>query len=321
MKSTADLVKGYIVAALAAAAYGTNPVFAIPLYGEGMSPNSVLFFRYVLGLPVLLLLIMMRGQSLRIDRRTLGATFILGVLMAFSSLSLFDSYNYMNSGVASTLLFVYPVMVAMLMLLFGHEQFKVSTGLCLALMVAGLWILMGGGESGGDGSKSGDAGAGLSLFGVILVMISALTYALYIVFTNVSNYLKNVATSTLLFYVLAWGSMVYAVLIPAGNPLTLPREAGGWINLVALALIPTVISLSCTTRAIQLIGSTPTAILGGLEPVTAVVLSVAVLGQSLTQADIWGGCLIVASASIVVASSSIEKLLLRMKKLFPKHTK
>lgn len=313
MKSTADLVKGYIVAALAAAAYGTNPVFAIPLYGEGMSPNSVLFFRYVLGLPVLLLLIMMRGQSLRIDRRTLGATFILGVLMAFSSLSLFDSYNYMNSGVASTLLFVYPVMVAMLMLLFGHEQFKVSTGLCLALMVAGLWILMGGGE--------GEIGGGLSLFGVILVMISALTYALYIVFTNVSNYLKNVATSTLLFYVLAWGSMVYAVLIPAGNPLTLPREAGGWINLVALALIPTVISLSCTTHAIQLIGSTPTAILGGLEPVTAVVLSVVVLGQSLTQADIWGGCLIVASASIVVASSSIEKLLLRMKKLFPKHTK
>lgn len=313
MKSTADLVKGYIVAALAAAAYGTNPVFAIPLYGEGMSPNSVLFFRYVLGLPVLLLLIVMRGQSLRIDRRTLGATFILGVLMAFSSLSLFDSYNYMNSGVASTLLFVYPVMVAMLMLLFGHEQFKVSTGLCLALMVAGLWILMGGG--------GGEIGGGLSLFGVILVMISALTYALYIVFTNVSNYLKNAATSTLLFYVLAWGSMVYAVLIPAGNPLTLPREAGGWINLVALALIPTVISLSCTTRAIQLIGSTPTAILGGLEPVTAVVLSVAVLGQSLTQADIWGGCLIVVSASIVVASSSIEKLLLRMKKLFPKHTK
>lgn len=319
MKSTADLVKGYIVAALAAAAYGTNPVFAIPLYGEGMSPNSVLFFRYVLGLPVLLLLIVMRGQSLRIDRRTLGATFILGVLMAFSSLSLFDSYNYMNSGVASTLLFVYPVMVAMLMLLFGHEQFKVSTGLCLALMVAGLWILMGGGEeSGGESAMSGD---GLSLFGVILVMISALTYALYIVFTNVSNYLKNVATSTLLFYVLAWGSMVYAMLIPAGNPLTLPREAGGWVNLVALALIPTVISLSCTTRAIQLIGSTPTAILGGLEPVTAVVLSVAVLGQSLTQADIWGGCLIVASASIVVASSSIEKLLLRMKKLFPKRTK
>ena len=307
MKSTGSIIKGYLLAALAAASYGTNPAFAIPLYGEGMSPNSVLFFRYVLGLPLLLLVIVMRGQPLRIGRRALGATFILGLLMAFSSLSLFESYNYMNSGVASTLLFVYPVMVALLMLLFGHEHIKVSTIICLLLMLAGLGVLM-----------SGDNGGGINLFGITLVMISALTYALYIVFTNISHHLKDIPTSTLLLYVLLWGSLVYAVLIIAGNPLTLPEASGGWLNLVTLALVPTVISLLCTTRAIQLIGSTPTAILGALEPLTAIVLSVVVLGQSLTPSDIWGGSLIVISASIVVASSSIEKLLLRMRKLFPK---
>lgn len=299
--------RGYFLAAIAAAAYGTNPAFAIPLYGQGMNPTSVLLFRYMIGVPLLAMVMLVRGMNFRLNRHEVGATAVLGILMAFSSLTLFESYNYMNSGIASTLLFVYPVMVAVIMIFFFHEKFKWTVALCLVLMGAGLIMLM---------KPQGDMT--ISSYGCLLVMVSALTYALYIVFVNVSKNIRAIPTTKLLFYVLMWGSGVYAVMILSGSSLTLPAKELSWVNIAALAIIPTVLSLACTSMAIQLIGSTPTAIFGALEPVTAVILSVTFLGQSLTMRDVWGGLLIVLATTIVVADTSVEKAILHVRKFFPR---
>lgn len=300
-------IKGYALAALAAAAYGTNPAFAIPLYEHGMNPNSVLFFRYLFGIPLIALVMAARGVPFRLSREEIGPTAILGILMAFSSLALFESYKYINSGIASTLLFVYPVMVAVMMIFFFHEKMRMSVVLCLVIMSVGLILLM---------KPQGEIT--LSPFGCLLVMMSALTYALYIIFVNVSKVIKAIPTSKLLFYVLACGSAVYLAMIPLGNELTMPTKESGWLNLTALAVIPTLLSLTCTTKAIQLIGSTPTAILGALEPVSAVLLSVTVLGQSLTPRDIAGGILIIIATTIVIGDKSVDKLILHVRKLFPR---
>ena len=300
-------IKGYALAALAAAAYGTNPAFAIPLYEQGMNPNSVLFFRYLFGIPLIALVMAARGVPFRLSREEIGPTAILGILMAFSSLALFESYKYINSGIASTLLFVYPVMVAVMMIFFFHEKMRMSVVLCLVIMSVGLILLM---------KPQGEIT--LSPFGCLLVMVSALTYALYIIFVNVSKVIKAIPTSKLLFYVLACGSAVYLAMMPLGNELTQPTKESGWLNLTALAVIPTLLSLTCTTKAIQLIGSTPTAILGALEPVSAVLLSVTVLGQSLTPRDIAGGILIIIATTIVIGDKSVDKLILHVRKLFPR---
>lgn len=300
-------IKGYSLAALAAAAYGTNPAFAVPLYEQGMNPNSVLLFRYAMGLPLLAILMCARGISFRLSREETGPVSILGLLMALSSLCLFESYRYMNSGIASTLLFVYPVMVAVIMIFCFHEKFRASVGICLLVMGIGLLMLM----------KPG-AGGNISSLGVLLVMLSALTYALYIVFVNISKRIRNIPTTSLLFYVLGWGSILFIVMIPFGNPLTVPARPTGWINLGALAIIPTVLSLACTTRAIQLIGSTPTAIFGALEPVAAVILSVTVLGQNITGKEILGGILVIIATTIVVADRSVDSFILHVRKMFPR---
>ena len=300
-------LKGYALAALAAAAYGTNPAFAIPLYDQEMNPNSVLRFRYVMGLPLLAVLMAARGTGFRLPKGETGLTAVLGILMALSSLTLFESYRYMNSGVASTLLFVYPIMVAVMMIFFFHERFRAAVAICLVVMGAGLVMLMKpqGGES-------------VSLLGVLLVMVSALTYALYIVMVNVSKRVRKIPTTKLLFHVLAWGCLVYVVMIPMGSELTLPAKGSGWLNLAALAIIPTVFSLACTTRAIQLIGSTPTAILGALEPLSAVVLSITVLGQDITGREIIGGVLIVVATLMVIVDKSVDSFILHVRKMFPR---
>ena len=300
-------IKGYFLAALAAAAYGTNPLFALNLYSGGMNANSVLIFRYLLGLPLLAAMLMLRGHSLALSRKEVVPVAILGSLMAFSSLGLFESYNYMNSGIASTLLFVYPIMVAMLMVFFFHERFKASTGLCLAVMAAGLMLLL-----------RNEGGMSLSITGFLLVMLSSLTYALYIVMVNVSKTVRNIPTLKLLFYVLLFGSGVFLFAIPLGNPLVVPNGWADWGNLIALAIIPTVISLACTTNAIQLVGPTTTAIFGALEPVTAVILSVAALGQTITGREITGATLIVIATTLVVVGDKVETAILHVRKMFPR---
>lgn len=307
-KSHTELkAKGYLLAALAAATYGTNPAFAVPLYEHGLNPASVLIMRYMLGLPLLAVMLTARGHSLRLRRGELAPLAILGVLMAISSLTLFEAYNYMNSGIASTLLFVYPILVAVLMTFFFHERFRITTGICLAVMTAGLILLL----------KTPD-GAGVSWTGVLLVMLSSLTYALYLVMTNVSATVQAIPTLRLLFYQLLLGSSVFWILICTGTPLTMPSQGIDWVYLMALALLPTVVSLACTTVAIHTIGSTATAIFGALEPVTAVVLSVAVLGQGITMRELFGGLLIVVATTLVVAADPVDRVLLRMRRMFPR---
>lgn len=302
--------RGYLLAAVAAAAYGTNPAFAIPLYEQGMNPNSVLLFRYLLGLPFIACIMKARGVSFSLRKDEIRNVIILGILMALSSITLFESYRYMNSGIASTLLFVYPIMVAVLMIFLFHEKFKISVGLCLAIMSAGLYMLM-----------KPQGTATLSLTGILLVMVSAGTYAIYIILVNVSEGVSKIPTTKLLFYVLLTGTIFYMCLIPLGFEMTLPARSAGWWSLLALAIIPTVISLACTTRAIQLIGSTPTAIFGALEPVSAVILSVTVLDQAITARDIIGGVLIIIATTIVVADNSVDKIILHVRKMFPRHSR
>ena len=299
-------LKGYLLAALAAAAYGTNPAFAVPLYADGMNPNSVLFFRYILGIPLLAALMAFRKTGFGLTRRQIFPVAILGILMALSSLTLFESYEYMNAGVASTLLFVYPVLVAVLMVGFFHEKFRISIVICLVIMGCGLVMLM-------NPSDGGE----ISSFGCLLVMVSALTYAIYIILVNVNREIREIPTTRLLFHVLLWGSLVFIIKMSAGTPLTLPVDNGGWYSLAALAIIPTVLSLTCTTVAIQLIGSTPTAIFGALEPVSAVILSYFVLHQPITAGEIGGGLLIVIATTLVVAGHTVDRAILHVRKMFP----
>ena len=182
--------KGYILGAIAAATYGMNPLFALPLYKTGMDPDSVLFFRYLFAIPLLGIMIKARGRNFKLKRKQILPLIIMGLLISISSLALFQSYNYMEAGIASTLLFVYPIMVALIMSFFFKEKLTIQTVLCILLALAGIGLLYKGGD-----------GATLSLVGIGLVMASSLSYAIYIVGVN-QSVLKDVATLKLTFYVL-----------------------------------------------------------------------------------------------------------------------
>ena len=298
--------KGYILGAVAAATYGMNPLFALPLYKAGMNPDSVLFFRYLFAIPVLGMMIVARGRSFKLKRKEVLPLILMGLLVALSSLALFQSYNYMDVGIASTLLFVYPILVALIMWIAFKEKLTLPTVLCILLALGGIGLLY----------KSGD-GSTLNLTGIILVMISALSYAIYIVGVNQST-LKNLATLSLTFYVLLFGLVLFLVRVDFGQSLRVAETWYLWGNLIALAIFPTAISFLCTTQAIQYIGSTPTAILGALEPLTAVFFGVVVFGESLTLRLSCGMLMIILAVTLIIAGGNITIYLVRFRKLFPR---
>ena len=299
-------VKGYVLGAVAAATYGTNPLFALPLYKDGMDPDSVLFFRYLFALPILAVMIKARGRSFRLRRREALPLIGMGLLMAISSLTLFRSYNYMDAGIASTLLFVYPILVTLIMAFVFKEKLTWQTGLCVLLALTGIALLY----------RSAD-GATLSLTGTLLVFVSALSYAIYIVGVN-QSVLKDVATLKVTFYVLLFGLTLFLFRLDFGSAVNVPDRWYLWGNLLALAVFPTAISFLCTTSAIHYIGSTPTAILGALEPVTAVFFGVLVFGESLTVRIVCGILLIILAVTLVIAGGSITAYMVRFRKLFPR---
>ena len=172
-------VKGYMLGAIAAATYGMNPLFALPLYKAGMNPDSVLFFRYLFAIPILGIMIIARGRSFKLRRKEVLPLIIMGFLVAISSLTLFQSYNYMDVGIASTLLFVYPIMVALIMWLVFKEKLTLPTVLCILLALGGIGLLY----QGGDGTT-------LSMVGILLVMVSALSYGEFYQF-NLSSCIRQ----------------------------------------------------------------------------------------------------------------------------------
>lgn len=299
-------IKGYFLAIVAAASYGMNPLFALPLFENGMNSISVLFFRYLTSIPLLLIMAKLRGRSLRLNKGELLPIVFIGLMFVLSSITLFNSYTHMDAGIASTLLFVYPIIVALIMRIFYKEKINFFTVLCMFITLLGISLLL-----------KNESGTPLSPIGMVLVFISALTYSIYIVTINKSR-LKSVTTIKITIYVLFIGLIVLASYLIVDGNIYYPTEWYLWGNILALALFTTVISLVFTTLAVQYIGSTSTAILGALEPVTALIFGVTVFGEVISVKEWCGIVLIIFAVTLVVAGGSLSKPLTHFKKLFPK---
>ncbi len=298
--------KGLLCGSLAAATYGMNPLFALPLYADGLTAEAILLLRYLFGILSLAVMIRLRGRRFAVERQQVLPLAALGLLMGASSLLLFESYRFMAAGIASTLLFVYPLMVALIMAIVYRERLRLSTWLCIAAALGGILLLY----KGADGQT-------LSGVGTLLVLWSALSYAVYLVWVNRPVF-QPIPTIVLSFYVLAFGSLLFVVAALFAPSLPLPSEPWLWGCAAALGLLPSAVSLICTTVSIQTIGSTLTAILGVLEPITALFFGLLLFDEVLTLRDVVGLALILLAVSVVVAGDRLPEMLLRVRKLFPR---
>lgn len=269
---------GLTYGAFASASYGTNPLFALPLYAAGIGVNSVLFYRYALALAIYFFWLKFIKQiSLKITLKESIILLILGLFFSLSSYTLFDAFKYIEAGIACTILFIYPVLVAVIMAIFFKEKITKTVITSIALITVGISLLYHGKE-----------GATLNLHGVLIVILSALLYSLYIVGVKNIKQVRHMNSAKMTFYVMLFGLILYIINLnfcTELQPLTSPIL---WLYAVCLALFPTIISIETINVAIKLIGSTTTAILGSLEPLTALFFGVVIFHEQLTLRIIFG---------------------------------
>ena len=282
--------KGFAFAALSAICYGTNPLGALHLYAQNYSPETVLFYRFFTAALLLFVVILAKGSHFKISFREFGALVAFGFLFAVSSLTYYASFKYMDAGLASTLLFLYPLEVSVLMAVFFKEKIKTWTIVSIAVSMAGVALLYRGG-----------AGVPLSTVGLMLAFASSISYAIYMVMAN--RIKLQMGSVKMTFYAICFCLvflLLYSVTLGSGLP-PLFTQASSWGWGFMLGLVPTVLSLIFMVKAVKIIGSTPTAILGALEPVTAVTIGVLVFGEVLTGRLIAGILLILGSTVLIAA--------------------
>lgn len=283
-------LKGTLYGAIAAASYGTNPLFALPLYAGGIGVNSVLFYRYLTAvLLYLVILKFIKKISLKISFKEFLPLIILSILFAGSSINLFNAFKYIESGVACTILFIYPIIVALIMSLFFKEKITKSTIAALILTSIGIALLY-----------KGKLNESLNLTGIVFILSSALFYALYIVAVKKIKGVKHISSEKMSFYVMLFGLPVYIYNLKFCTQLQIIDSPILWLNVLGLAIFPTIISIETTNAAIKLIGSTYTAILGALEPLTAIFFGVMLFHETLTIRIIIGIIAILAGVTLIV---------------------
>lgn len=283
--------KGILNGVIASVSYGMNPLFALPLYAQGIEVNSVLFYRYFFAVVIYFLwLKCVKKISLKIAKCELVPLFFLGIFFSLSSLTLFESFHYIEAGIACTILFIYPVIVALIMAIFFKEKITKTVVSAIFLTSIGIALLY-----------KGKPDSVLSLKGVAIVLASAFLYAFYIVGVKSIKAIKSMNSAKLSFYVMLFGLLVYVVNLKFCTNLQGLTTITAWLFVIGLAIFPTIISLETIGIAIKLIGSTNTAILGALEPLTAIFFGILFFNESLTLRISIGVILILFGVFLIIS--------------------
>ncbi len=263
---------GLICGVVAGVSYGTNPLFAKPLLQSGVPVLVMLFFRYGISAALLSLLMLLKKERFSVRKNEFGLLVLLGALFAGSSLFLFASYEFIPSGLATTLVYLYPVFVALIMVLLRFYP-SWQTWLSIVATLGGIILL-----------SSPSRGAEIKPLGIVLAIMSALSYASYLVIVNRSSRIKQVSEHTLTLYALVVGTILFAALrLAQGGSITEGVDSvADWANLLGLAIVPTMISMLTLAVSSRFIGPTKTSILGVFEPLTAILIGTLMFGEPMT---------------------------------------
>ncbi|MEZ3419890.1 MAG: DMT family transporter [Bacteroidales bacterium] len=289
-----DSLIGYIAGIITGITYGLNPLFAMPLMNAGAPVENILFFRYGLSVLILGCWLLAKHESFRVSGKQLVRLLILGACFTMSSLFLFEAYRLIPSGMATTIVFLYPVLVALIMVFMRvYPTWQVWFSIILTFI--GVFVL-----SRNDGTHV------IQTKGIVIAAASALAYAMFIVIVNRSKAIRKVSNTLLTFYALIVGTIVFMVKALAGGHSLLLGISGfsAWGNLLGLAVLPTIVSTATLALATRKIGAAKASVLGVFEPITAILVGALAFGEPVTMNVLIGIGLTMAAVTFMIVSSN-----------------
>ena len=289
-KLSRNAIIGYPAGIITGITYGLNPLFAKPLMNAGASTEAILLFRYGIAVILLGAYLLLKKENFRITLKQAGVLLSLGLLYTASSTFLFEAYKYIASGLATTLVFLFPAMVAIIMV-FLKVVPSWPVWLSIAATFAGVMIM-----TGGAGTEK------VNPLGVWFSIASAFVYALFIVIINRSKVISSIPNSLLTFYALLTGTFFFiGRCLFSGADLTAGLDGGmAWCNLIGLAILPTIVSTASLAVATRNIGATKASVLGVFEPITAILVGTMVFGEALTPNIIAGILISIVAVTFMI---------------------
>lgn len=286
-------LKGVLLAIVSSSTFGLIPLFALPAIREGVGLDSVLFYRFAISSVAIGAFLLIRGVNLRVSLKEFGTLFVLGGAYASTALFLTASYLYIPSGVATTIHFLYPLLVTAIMIAFFKDRISLPVIVATGMAILGVYLL-----------SSGEGQGIISLKGLLMVLSTVVTYAIYIVGVNKSC-ISGMDGLKMTFYMLFSCAIIFGInLLVKGQGVDAMPSFNAAVHVFLLALIPTLISDLTLILAIQHIGSTTSAILGCMEPLTAVSMGVLFLGEHFGFSQMLGVLIVLIAVFIVILANN-----------------
>ena len=283
-------IKGILYAAVSSSTFGLAPFFSLTLLLAGFSAFEVLSYRWGVATIALTLFGWCSGCSFRLEKKDFLVVLLLSWLRAVTSFSLLIAYQNIATGVASTIHFMYPLAVSLVMMYFFQEKKSLWVMFAVFMSLLGAALL----SSGELEAKNGD-----TIVGLVAACVSVFSYAGYIVGVRMTRAVR-INSTVLTCYVMGLGTVLYFIGALTTSGLRLVADGYTWLIILGLALPATAISNITLVRAIKYAGPTLTSILGAMEPLTAVVIGVFVFKELFTLNSAIGIILILLAVSVVI---------------------
>lgn len=285
-------ITGVTSAVVSSTTFGLIPLFTISLLAVGVGSPTILCYRFLIAAVAMAIIMFFTRRSFRIAMDQVVVMALLAALYASTAILLLESYKYIPSGIATTIHFLYPLVVTLTMAWLFKEKMSRSIYIAVVLSLIGVALLAWGEHDAGDFRR-----------GVTYALVTVVTYAAYIVGVMRSR-AARVDSVVLTFYVLAFGALMFMLYALATTGIEAVYRWSSWRDLLMLALICTVLSDFALIMAIKRIGSTRTSILGSMEPLTAVVVGVVYFGERMDTTSVIGLLLVICAVVVVIVQSA-----------------
>lgn len=286
-------INGIFYAVISSASFGFSPLFSLGLIAAGLTDFDVLSYRWAIAAIVLMIYAACKKKTLRLNGfDELWKIILLSILRSITSFTLLLGYANIASGIASTINFMYPVVVALCMMLFFGERKSPANIISILISIFGVYLL-----ASGDGLR---VEGGNTTLGLVCSIVSALSFGAYYILMKITRADKiEVVKFTTWIMMLSAVYFIICGLIFDGR-ITFVTDWKLWLYIAGLGLWSTMVSNFTGVKAVRRIGPTLTSVLGALQPLTAVILGILFLDEHLGIRTVIGIAIIMVTVTFIV---------------------
>lgn len=279
-------MKGKICLILSALIYGIAPMLAKIAYMGGVNGMTLTFLRTFLMLPLLFVLMLARGRSFRLNKKELFDIIILGVVGgSFSIISLYAAYDYISTGLATTLHFIYPLIIVVVSALIYREKITNMKLAAVMLVTLGIFLFV-------------DLNTAADKIGVILAVLSGVFYSFYVIYMDHSG-LDKMDYVKLTFYLMIIMSAGTFIFGAATKSIVFNEMSGtAWVFAVIISFLITIGAIPLFQAGVRYEGASTAGIVSALEPITTIILGALFLGEAMGLVQYFGGAMIILGVGI-----------------------